>query len=400
VTTKPNRILIAGAGIGGLATASALSRRGFEVEIAEAAERVRTVGAGITIQPNAMAVLDSLGIQLDPSDLLPIGEVAMLDASGRSLMGGDFSEMGERSGANVRRADLHRALLASVGEIPLRLSSPVTSVVDEGDGCTVTLGACQQEKYDAVIGADGIMSQVRRSILPTQECELRFAHQRCWRFTVEAPELQPKKTVERWFSGCRVGVVPLSRGGTYVYIVQSAAPGGLEKSHADPGWVQEHLGPVDDRLPDLLKALERSAEPHVHCGDLCDQPHVSYGLGRVLLLGDAAHALTPNMGQGAAMAIEDAGALALIAREKPVHRWAETLEALRARRVREIAKTSWRIGQMAHWRGATARSLRDLMMRMTPKSTTDRMVSKSWSPGIELAASLANSKTPAPHFSD
>lgn len=389
MSVDPPRVLIAGAGIGGLATAVALRRRGVEVEVAEAADHVRTVGAGITIQPNARAVLSSLGIELDPDDVLPIGEVAMLDARGRTLMGGAFSNPEGPPGVNIRRADLHRALLRAAEGVPLRVGSPVISVREEkGNGCRVAFGDGRDEAYDAMIGADGLHSNVRASLLPPQACELRFAGQACWRFTVNAPELHPHVTVERWNAGTRVGVVPLSRGGIYVYLVQSAAPGRFDATAASPDWMREHLGHLDDRVPALIDALEASPKPHVHLGDLCDQPQISFGRGRVTLIGDAAHALTPNMGQGAAMAIEDAGALALAATEASPEHWPALMDQRRRARVEHIARTSWRIGQMAHWRGGLARALRDLVLRTTPTGATDRMVRDSWRPGLELAAQL------------
>jgi 2-heptyl-3-hydroxy-4(1H)-quinolone synthase len=127
----------------------------------------------------------------------------------------------------------------------------------------------------------------------------------------------------------------------------------------------------------------------VHHGDLVDLPVYSTGRGRVVLLGDAAHAMTPNMGQGAAMAIEDAGALALLwTPEGPPVDLPAALAAVRRPRVLPIHSTSWRIGQMAHLRSPAARWLRDLLLRNLPNSMMERNVRETWAPGLELAHRL------------
>src|SRR5690606_6103293 len=113
------------------------------------------------------------------------------------------------------------------------------------------------------------------------------------------------------------------------------------------------------------------------------------GVGRVILLGDAAHSMTPNLGQGAATAIEDAGALGLLwPRAGEAVDLPAALTALRRARVEALHRVSWRIGQVAHWRSPIARWLRDALLRAMSASAVTRGARRSWEPGIELAARL------------
>lgn len=146
---------------------------------------------------------------------------------------------------------------------------------------------------------------------------------------------------------------------------------------------------VDERLDALLARAADDPSVLVHHGDLIDLPVFSTGRGRVVLIGDAAHAMTPNTGQGAAMAIEDAGALGLLwTQTGPPADLPAALDAVRRPRVLPLHRTSWQIGQIAHSRHPAARWLRDLLLRNFPNSMIERGLRQTWAPGLELADRL------------
>src|SRR5690606_23872674 len=187
---------------------------------------------------------------------------------------------------------------------------------------------------------------VRRAILPASACAPRSAGQTCWRLCAEAPELAPKVTIERWTPGRRIGVVPLSRGGIYVYLVESAPPGSVGPGSSSVAHLRARFGGLDERLDAILARVDGDPSLLVHHGDLVDLPVYSSGVGRVILLGDAAHSMTPNLGQGAATAIEDAGALGLLwPRAGEAVDLPAALTALRRARVEAPHRVSWRIAQ-------------------------------------------------------
>ncbi|MCA9634889.1 MAG: FAD-dependent monooxygenase [Myxococcales bacterium] len=383
------RVLIVGAGIGGLTAAITLERLGVAVEIVERAPSFRALGAGITIQPNATAVLDALGVTLPADDVWPMGKVAMLDARGRPLAANDdVSEGSPFPSYSVRRPDLHEALRAAASGVELRLGVEVVGVRPRpGEGVEVELASGARERWDLVIGADGVHSTVRAAIAPPESRRLRYSGQTCWRLSIDAPDLVPETTIERWIPGRRIGVVPLSRGGIYVFLVESAPQGSVAPGSDDVAPLRRRFAAFDPRLDAILERVEAQGIP-VHHGDLLDHERLDYGRDRVLLLGDAAHAMTPNMGQGAAMAIEDAAALGLLWGEVSLDELPAALAARRLARVAAIHRRSWRIGQVAHWRGKIRCALRDLLLRLTPKSVTRRAIRDTWTPGIELSDAL------------
>lgn len=383
------RVLVVGAGIGGLTAAVALRRLGINVTIVEQTKTFGALGAGLTLQPNATAVLAALGVDLPPATVCPIGEVAMLDARGRVLISGDikFSTQGHPA-LNIRRPELHDALRAALDDVPVLFQRSVASVVPQPAG---TVKVCfhdgDESQWDFVVAADGVHSRVRRALLPAQACEPRYSGQTCWRLVLEAPDLVPTTTIERWSVGRRVGVVPLSRGGIYVYLVQSARAGTVTGDSHRVEAMQQRFAGVDERLDVILeRAQAEGVEPH-H-GDLVDLPVVHFGQGRILLLGDAAHAMTPNLGQGAGMAIEDAAALALLWPLDDLGTLVERFALQRRARVDALQRRAWQVGQMAHWHNRVARWARDVMLRATPRRVLERSMERTLSPGIELADRL------------
>ncbi|MEZ4384925.1 MAG: FAD-dependent monooxygenase [Nannocystaceae bacterium] len=390
------RTLIIGGGIAGLTAAAALQRLGAPVEVAEQTPSFGVVGSGVTIQANANAVLSALGISLGEGDAVPIGAFSVIDERGRPVYVGDAREiMVDPPSVNVHRADLHRVLLAAAADVPLRPGVAVTGVSPGDDDVEVTFDDGSSGRWELVVGADGVRSAVRRALLGEAGSRTRYSGQTCWRFAVDAPDLVPTTTIEQWAVGRRMGAVPLARGQIYVYLVASAPPGTPGPGTSDPAQLAARFGGHHELLDRIFERLDGVA---IHHGDLVEHVDVSFGRGRVVLIGDAAHAMTPNLGQGAGSAIEDAGALALellAHRDRPAE-VAAALDARRRERVTFMQRTAWRIGAMGHWTNPAARWLRNTMMRVMPSSLTDKQTVALWRPGLELAAELRAAGFPRP----
>ncbi len=390
------RTLIVGGGIAGLTAAVALRRLGCPVEVAEQSPAFGVVGSGITIQANANAVLNALGITLPDDDVVPIGHFTMLNERGQTVLSGDARRiMVDPPSVNVHRADLHRVLLEAAAEVPLRSGCAVAGVTPVDGGVEVAFSDGTEGRWELVVGADGAHSAVRRSLLGEAECRTRYSGQTCWRFAIEAPDLVPSATVEQWIVGRRMGAVPLSRGRIYVYLVESAPPGTPGPGTAAPSELRARFGGHHAVLDQIFERLEGVA---IHHGDLLEHAEVSFGRGRVVLIGDASHAMTPNLGQGAGTAIEDAGALALemLASRGDVGALVASLDGRRRERVTSVLRTARRIGAMGHWKNPLARWLRDTLMRITPQSVSDKQTAELWRPGLELAVELREAGFPSP----
>lgn len=395
-TTRPV-VLVVGGGIGGLTAAIAFRRFGAEVRVLERTPAFAPVGAGITVQANARAILDALGVLLPQPQVSPLGYFEMVNASGQVLMCGDPKNVEvETPSVNMLRVDLHKALADTAAQLGIRVSfgSDVGKVLPRGDGFVVQCDEFGAATCDAVIGADGSRSKTRSSLLGDSDRPLRSSRQVCWRFSIKAPELVPKWTKECWADGRRAGVVPMSGGCIYVYLVISEWRCANAATVSSPQELRRLFAGLDERLDRVLSAVDSSTP--IHRDTLADQQHVCFGKGGLALIGDAAHLMTPNLGQGAGMAIEDAAEAALIYRENAGEMTclAEELRKRRMKRVRKLQQMSWRIGWLAHLRSRKARRLRDAVLSRMPTASTEKQAQLFWGPGLELAQRLRSQLGP------
>jgi 2-heptyl-3-hydroxy-4(1H)-quinolone synthase len=370
-------VLVVGAGIGGLTTAITLDRSGHRVTLVERMDRFAPAGAGLIVAPNAARALASLGIDL-ASRGYALPHLDVLRPDGRILQRIEPQRLTGAYGPlwALSRASLHEALLEVLpSSVEVVLGCTVEGIRQVEDGVVVRLNV--ERQVDLVVGADGIHSKVREAACGPRP--LRYSGVTCWRGLVPNPGYG--HAFEVWGGEARVGVVPLRDDRLYYFLVHSAPrrapapewPDGFERLFG-------HLRPV---VGDLLDALEEAPPLHHDLEEL-DRP--AWGTPRALLLGDAAHAITPNQGQGAAMAIEDALALdqALAGGlEGALARYV----ALRHRRVRRIQLDSRRLGRLAHWHNPVARAFRDGLMRLLPTSVGDAQYRRVVEPGLALVQS-------------
>ncbi|WP_280342430.1 FAD-dependent monooxygenase [Nocardia neocaledoniensis] len=351
--------IVVGGGIGGLATALALTRQGWSVELLERAPEITAVGSGISLWPNALRALDQLGVGAAVRGH-GIEDVAagIRDSRGRWLSRTDAATMRARFGAPVliHRADLLDILRAAVPEGVVRTGVSVIEAAADG---TVRHSA-GVSTADLVVGADGIRSVVRSAVCG--EVSPRYAGYTAWRAVVETAK-PLTEFGETWGRGARFGIAPLVDGRVYCFAVYNApehAPGTLAEVRARfTGW--------HPPIPALLAAADANTVLH---NDIYELPALpTYATGRIALVGDAAHAMTPNLGQGGCQALEDAVVLARLAGEPD---GLARYDRERRPRTRMIATRSARIGTIAQLSAAPLVALRDTALRLTPASAAMR----------------------------
>jgi 2-polyprenyl-6-methoxyphenol hydroxylase-like FAD-dependent oxidoreductase len=354
------KITIAGAGIAGLTAALVLGRRGHKVVVLERSPQINPLGAGIVLAPNALRVLSALGVKVDRFGE-PIRRLSIRDNAGNALETTDIARILPDAGPTLafHRAELHQALLEALSPaIELRLGTPLVD--------------CAAAEADLLIGADGIRSRVRE-----QTCGsigLRYSGVTCWRALAPNPGIN--EGFEAWGGAARVGVIPLTKNRLYFYMVLTASAGGERK--LDINSIRQEFAHFAAPIPAILDSLDGQELLH---HDLEELYEPVWGSGKVLLIGDAAHAMTPNLGQGAAMGIEDAALLPqVIAAPDPARR----LRALRRQRVWRVQRDSRRFGVIAHWQSQPAVWLRNTLVRWMPRSLADRNYRAVVEPGLAL----------------
>jgi 2-polyprenyl-6-methoxyphenol hydroxylase-like FAD-dependent oxidoreductase len=357
--------LIVGGGIAGLALAAGLARRGFEPEIVERAPAFGAVGAGIVLSANAMAVLERLGLAAAAHACgRRLGAAAITDTSGRALGRTDLRALEPRFGPTLafHRAELHAVLLSGCGGLRLRAGTTPRALRDRGDRVEVALSNGSQGEYALVIGADGIRSEVRTAIFgPSEPSPAGYT---CWRFVAKT-DLPHDETVEMWGRGLRLGLVGLAGGRVYGFAVANAPAGREDPEAGRLERLRARFAGFGAAAPAVLAGLG-AGDALIH-DDLADLEHAPWHRGRIALVGDAAHAVTPNLGQGAGMALEDAWVLAeLLAATRPLRETLVAFERRRTPRVRFVREQSRRLGRIAQLEGRLACTARNALLRALP----------------------------------
>jgi FAD-dependent urate hydroxylase len=357
------RVIVVGGGIGGLCAAIALRRAGHEVTVLERTGRLEAAGAGITLFTNAMRALEQLGMRSAVAErAAPAKKVAILLADGRELASTppDLFD----GAVALHRGDLQAALADSAGDV--RLGAEVVAL----EISAVRLADGSEERGDLVLGADGVHSVVRRALLP--DAAARFAGYTAWRGVTDF-SLEPGWWSESWGSGERFGLIDLGRGRTYWFATKNTAEGEGD----EPGGRRQELLRRFAHWHDPIRAvLETTREDAILRNDVYYlDPLPTWSAGGVGLLGDAAHATTPGIGQGAAQAIEDAVVLARsLAATDNIPQALADYEAKRRPRAMRVLKMSRRADKGGQLEGRLACGIRNTLVRLMPASAQRRQL--------------------------
>src|SRR5262245_1523481 len=314
---KKLRIAIVGAGIGGLATAAALRRFGMDVQVYEQATRFARIGAGIQMMPNSMKVLRKIGIEtrLRATSFAPrshlnrvwnTGEVTRELPMPESLYGAPY--------LCLHRADLHTALLSVVPAERIHLDKKLVGLDQIGDGASLTFADGSRVHADAVVGADGVHSMVRDIVVgPDAPIHKgRIAYRAVFPTSLlNGRDIGPSLT--KWWGADRhIVIYYTNKVRSEIYFVTSVpepAEWLTRESWSAKGDIKDVRKAYEGFHPDVCAVLD--ACPDCHKWAILERaPLARWSQGRVVLLGDACHPMTPYMAQGAATAIEDAAVLA------------------------------------------------------------------------------------------
>ena len=375
--------IVVGAGIGGLSAAIALQKSGWNTEVIERATRIDPVGAGLTLQPNAVLALRRLGCSDDVEHVgahLRFGGLRRADGSPLSVLSAtDAERIEETVGApaiGIHRATLHAALARHVDQ--LSLASELTAYEDRGDLVRVTTADGKQREADLLIGADGINSRLRASI--QNDGAPRYAGYYCWRGVASGDAGLPEGwAAEYWGDGLRFGGCAIDDGRTYWFAVQTGPPGGAT---IEAGTKDSLRAMYSGFAPEVDRLLEATDPQAIIGGDIADRnPVAQWSQGRVALLGDAAHAMTPNLGQGACQAIEDAlvlgEQLAAVDATGVTAALAE-YQRIRVPRANKTVRMARRVGDVARMQNRLGVAVRDGALRATPASMLRSQLTRAW----------------------
>ena len=334
----PQRVLVVGGGIGGLAVARALQRRGLQPEVVERTADWSQPGAGVYLPANSVRALSALGLQAALLDrACEITRTRFLEHRGRLLAEVDLPAFWGATGPclAISRRDLHQLLREG---IPVRLGTTVTALEVHLPMVHAVFDDGATGDYDLVVGADGVRSWVRTVVFAGTTP--RFLGMVGWRFLVDGfPEVTG--WTARLTPGKAFFTLPLGGGRIYCF-AGIDAPATTDPSSGDPAKLAELFGEFAEPVPTIVGAyLATGQQPYFSAfEEVVQRPWVQ---GRVVLVGDAAHAMSPNMAEGAGMAAEDALVLAeTVAAGRPLQQF----EARRRPRVEFVQTQTHRRDRM------------------------------------------------------
>lgn len=373
--SQPLSVVVAGGGIGGLATAIALAQRGIEVRVCERRSEFPEEGAGIQIGPNGTRILQDLGIaEFLASKVASPDELIVHDgATGRELARLPLgSWLAKRHGApywTAHRRDLHIALRTraeSDARITLSRGAEILSCANEPDGISAVDSKGEVSRASLFVAADGLWSMLRRQISGSTENPKPIG-KAAFRSVIDARHLPTglaQNAVHIWLSSGAHAVHYPVNGGRDIALVVIADNSSLSEDWNAPAVADAVNHKIENFAP-ALRALVGSTNDWRQWS-LCRLPPLArWTSGRTVLLGDAAHPMLPFLAQGAVMALEDAATLAanIASSRGDLAAALHSYEQLRRPRVTRVAEASLRNGRIYHMRGPAALA-RNAMMKL------------------------------------
>ncbi len=376
------RVIVVGGGLAGLAAATALGNAGIETKVFERARELLPAGAVISVMANTARALDRAGLgQLVEEVCVPVVRLEYLDWNGRYLAHMPISEVAEKMGTQsyiALRSDMQLGMYRRLGDGIVQLQSTCVGFDQDDAGVTAKFDDGREERGAVLLGADGIRSAVRAHLCGDSP---RYAGYSGWRgiTRMDSPPLSPGLGKQVGGRGKTWGAFGLSDN--RIYWFSSAA---MEEGRGDtPAGRKEDVRRTFEGAPDWVRdVIEATPEENMIRADIYDRPPVDrWGEGRVTLLGDSAHATTPNTGQGGSHALLDGILVAerLAAISDSLDDPAAVRDALQAYERERIPETSkvvkeaGFVGKFVHWQNPMACAFRNLAFyRLTPQAVWRR----------------------------
>lgn len=371
------KVAIIGGGIAGLATAIAFEKNGIIPVIYEAAAEIKPVGAGIALSINAYKALRALGLEkaiTEKGNFYKTGELKT--QKGQILTKADLEKAGEIYGGRaltLSRPVLHDILRSGTVKSTLISGKKCTGYKQDESKIKIQFSDGSVEEADYVIAADGIHSAIRKQLLP--ESRERYSGQTCWRGICHEPiqNLDITKVIESWGPGIRFGIVPVSGGSIYWFAVKDEKTPVAGQRKVLKEELVQLFGTFHAPVQEII---EKTRLEDILWNDLFDLIPISrFTFNNILLIGDAAHATTPNLGQGGCMALEDAAVLKrLLRKNNNLQEVFQAFEKDRIERTTKIVNASYRIGKMAHLKNRLMITIRNFAMKIIPQNPKNKFL--------------------------
>lgn len=368
-------VSIIGAGIAGLTTAIALEKIGIKATIFESTRTIKAVGAGLVLAGNAIKAFQRLGIADEVIKLgLLLPSFTIYDQKGKSISKIDSKVINEQYGVGnftIHRAELHKFLLSKIDSDSIHTNKQAVHIENTDNSVIVTFQDGSIHQTDVLILADGIHSKIRKQLLPGTEP--RYSGYTCWRAVIDNSNLNLTETSETWSTVGRFGIVPLADNKIYWFACINAPQNDNTIRQFKVAELQNHFKSFHEPIPSIL---QHTKDESLIWNDIIDlKPINQYAFDKVVIIGDAGHAMTPNMGQGACQAIEDAVILAdELNSNSDVKIAFKQFEKRRVKRVHYIVNTSWTIGKLAQTENKLLASVRNFVFKNIPGSVNERQL--------------------------
>lgn len=359
------RVGIIGAGIGGLTTAIALEALGYEVDIFEKCHVLKQLGVGLGVGGNAIRALQKYGI----ADQIRSHGNVLLECQFRTendeFLNTLMLSVSEEENVTIQREKLHEILLNAT-HAHIHLIKDVVEIIDYEEP-TLKTDDGSKYSYDLIVACDGLHSNIRRQMFPGSEAV--YQGYTCFRGTSKAVNIDHRIALEYWGAEGRFGIVPLNNNEVYWFCCMNAKERDSEYRNFNKKKLMHYF---KDFPIAVTETLEKTLHDPIH-HDIYDiQPLKQFVKGRVVLLGDAAHATTPNMGQGASQAIEDAICLANQLKRMPLDEAISSYEKLSVPHTKKVILKSRQIGKSAQLENQLLIQLRNRALKIMPTSLLEQ----------------------------
>lgn len=372
-----NTVLILGGGIAGLTTAIALQRKHIDFMVFEAVPEITAVGSGISLAGNAMQALEKLSVADDvKAHGHLITSMIIQDEKGNYLSALDTRKFIEEHGmynVAIHRGDLHKVLLKNIPTEKILTGKKAVRIQEKADGVVVMFADGSEQQGAAVIVAEGIHSAIRKQLLP--DSQPRYSGYTCWRGVTENQWGITQQAIETWGPAGRLGYVPIGNNNVYWFACKNAPQLDERMKNFTISDLVKNFNGYAHPIPEIISS---TPPENLIWSDISDLKPISrFAFNRVLLIGDAAHATTPNLGQGACLGIEDALLVAeeLSQQNDPVVAF-KSFELKRLDRAHFIVNTSYRLGKIAQVENKILAGIRNFLVKLTPQHVNEKQVAK------------------------